>query len=208
MYVVGLIGPMGTGKSVVLELLRELGAECLRADDASRELLSKDMRLVSRVAERLGSDLVRGDGSLDRARTAALIFDSPDARVQLEQIVHPPMLAWLRDHIDELRGRDHEPQVAVVEAANLTQIGARELVDAVVRLEAPLNVCAERVQARDGVSLQQAMARLELHRRLGLFTEPADHVLDTSGTMQQTHCRTRRLWQELLAQALQVSDEA
>lgn len=201
MLVVGLVGPTGAGKSAVLDMLRELGAAVLRADDASRELLAPGSRLLSEVRAHLGDAVFRADGSLDRSRTAALIFSDEQARRKLEALVHPPMVQWLRQRLEELRQRPDPPPVAVVEAAVLTHMGARHLVDRVIRVAAPPEVCLARVQERDHVSADVVAQRLAVQQQLGLFDEPADFVLDTTGTLAQTRERVRALWGKLQAEA-------
>lgn len=199
MLVVGLTGPMGAGKSVVLNVFRELGAECLRADDASRELLSTSARLLGEIRQYFGDGVFRADGSLDRSRLADLIFRDPAARRRLEQITHGPMVAWLRDRLEELERLPEPPQVVVLEAAILSHMGGRGLVDLTVRVHASPEECLERIQARDRITREQARERLALHEQLGLFAEDADYVLDTSGTEEETRDRVKALWPALLA---------
>lgn len=199
MLVVGLTGPMGAGKSVALSVFRELGATCLRADDASRELLSTDTRLLGEIREDFGDGVFRADGSLDRRRLAEVIFHDPAQRRRLEQITHGPMVSWLRDRLQELERLPEPPRVVVLEAAILSHMGARELVDLTVRVHAPPEECLKRIQERDRIPLEQARERLALHEQLGLFAEDADYVLDASGTEEQTRDRARALWLALLA---------
>ena len=199
MFVVGLTGPMGAGKSVVLEVLRESGAHCLRADDASRELLRTDARLLAQIRDDFGDGVFRADGSLDRRRMAERIFHDPAARQGLERILHGPMVEWLRSEIAEISGSLDAPAVVVIEAAILGHMGARGLVDATVRVHAPVETCLQRIRLRDKITPEQARERLALHEELGLFTEDADYVLDTSGTEEQTRDRARALWATLLA---------
>jgi dephospho-CoA kinase len=197
--VVGLTGPIGSGKSVVLSMLAEMGAATLRADDASRELLARDSRLVSEVRDALGVAVFDADGSLNRPRTAALIFRDPEARARLERVLHPQMVAWLAERVEELRASPQPPAVVVIEAAILTHMGARDLADTVVRVQADRETCLARIMARDGVSRDQAAARLALHENLGLFDEAADHVIPTGGTLEDTRRAVQALWPALAA---------
>ncbi len=201
MLVIGLTGPMGAGKSVVLGMLREHGAEVLRADDASRELLCCDQRLLSEIRNSLGEGLFRADGSLDRGQTAALIFADAQARRRLEAILHPPMVQWLRQQVARWRQAPAPPAVVVIEAAILRHMGAAGLVEGIVRVAAPRELCLARLQARDGISAAEAADRLAIQEAMGLFVEPADCVLDTTGSLDDTRRRVDRLWDELLARS-------
>ncbi len=208
MLVVGLAGPMGAGKSLVLDLLSRRGAVGLRADDASRELLAPPSRLTPRIAAELGERVLSEDRSLNRARTAALIFHDAAARRRLEAILHPPMVEWLRERLQELRQGPRPPAVAVVEAAILTHMGARPLVDLLVRVHAPPGVCVRRLQERDGLSAAEAEERVATHQALGLFEEPADFVLDTSGSLADTARQVAQLWEDLVGLAAGVAGAA
>lgn len=115
--------------------------------------------------------------------------------------MHPAMVEWLARELDRLRRAADPPAIVAVEAAILTHMGARPLVDAVLRVHAAFEQCLARLQARDGLTAEQARARLTLHERLGLFSEPADFVLDTSGTPEDTRRRVRDLWPELVRAA-------
>ena len=201
MLVVGLTGPMGAGKTHVLQLLASRGAENLRADDASRELLRDGSCLLPLVMSLLGDGVFRPDGSLDRRATAALIFADEPARRELEGLLHPRMVAWLRTHLAQIANRIGPPRVAVLEAAVLTHMGARSLCDRVVRVWAPRDVCLKRICARDGITLPEAEARMSIHDALGLFDETADRVIDTSGSPADTHHSVASLWDWLSSQS-------
>lgn len=206
MYVIGVTGPMGAGKSVVLAALETLGARVMRADDASRELLAPGACLLTTIREALGEGVFRPDGTLDRSRAADLIFSDERARERLERVMHPEMTQWLARELDKLRGADDPPRIVAVEAAILTHMGARPLVDAVLRVHAPFEECLARLQARDGLSAARARARLAVHDRLGLFSEPADFVVSTSGSVHDTRRRVRELWPELLRAARRAAE--
>lgn len=197
--VVGLSGPMGAGKSHVLVRLAELGAAALRADDASRELLKVDSRLLSEIKQCLGAGIFQADGSLDRKATASLIFQNPEARLKLEGILHGPMVQWLKAQIDALQQAPQPPEMVVIEAAILTHMGARPLCDVITRVWAPREICLQRMSRRDNISSAEAENRMSIHDNLGLFDEPADYVIDTSGTVAQTDRNIEDFWRWLQA---------
>jgi len=87
--VVGLNGGIGTGKSTVGRLLAALGAVVIDSDAIVRELQAPGTPLLARIVESFGGEMLRPDGSLDRARLGQLVFTDPAARKRLNDLVHP-----------------------------------------------------------------------------------------------------------------------
>jgi dephospho-CoA kinase len=196
MRVIGLVGAIGAGKTEVLRLLGELGARTVAADELSREVLAPGQPALARVREAFGEGFCDATGNLQRGKLAALIFADEAARQRLDAIVHPAMTAALRDRL--ARWRDEGVGVAVVESAVLDEMGARDLVDQVVLVTAPLEVRRQRLMARDGISEAEAERRLEAHRRLGLEAPMADLVVENPGGRDELRARVEHLWAELV----------
>lgn len=197
MIVIGLIGPIAAGKGLVADELGRLGAAVIRADDVSREVMVPGSPTLEAVLDEFGQEYRRPDGSLDRSRMARLIFTDPAARRRLERIVHPPMVRAIRDRLQGLRMSPAPPPAAVVEAANLIEMGARDLVDVLVRVTAPENIRLARLMARDGLDETQARWRMETHERMGLSEHPADIIIDNSGSVSELTEQVARLWTQL-----------
>ncbi|MBF0341517.1 MAG: dephospho-CoA kinase [Magnetococcales bacterium] len=94
LYILGITGSIGCGKSTVTRLLGERGARTLDADQLARQLLSPGAPLLTRVGELFGADLLEGDGppetrALNRARLAERVFADPARRRTLESLLHP-----------------------------------------------------------------------------------------------------------------------
>jgi len=195
----GIVGPLAAGKSVVLQMLADLGAAVFRADDVNRDLLQPGTPLLAKVIRAFGEKYLRPDGSLDRAALAQLIFSDDCARRRLESIVHPPMLSELKRRIEQAEAQG--ARVVAVEAAVLYVMGADKLVDKVLLVTADRDERLRRLMERDGLSREQAEQRLRLHERLGLDHPPADYVIDTTAGLQHTAAQVRRLWRELLSAA-------
>ncbi len=196
MIVIGVIGPIAAGKSVVIDELGRLGAATICADEVSRELLVPGSDLLERVITAFG-ELYRGEvGGLDRAKLGALVFADDGARRRLERIVHPAMVERIAERIAELRG-EGAPAVAV-EAANLVEMGALPLVDVTVMVSAPEELRLQRLMARDGLSRDEAGRRMALHERLGIEQYPADCRIDAGGDESTTRREVQRLWRELV----------
>lgn len=194
MIVIGVIGPIAAGKSVVMDEFSRLGAATIRADEISRELLEPGSALLEEVIAEFGELFRKKDSGLDRAKLGALVFADEAARRRLERLMHPAMVARIAAKIERMQAK--EPPAVVVEAANLVEMGARPLVDVTVMVDAPEDVRLSRLMRRDALSRSEAERRLELHRRLGIDAYPADLRIDTSGDEETTRRQVQRLWRE------------
>jgi dephospho-CoA kinase len=118
---VGLIGPIGCGKSTVAGRLAERGAAVIDADDLTRELMAPGTDVAAAIIERFGEGFRRPDGSLDRAALGRLVFADPDRLAELESIVHPAVAQVLESSI---RAADAGgPTAIVLEAIKLVEAG-------------------------------------------------------------------------------------
>lgn len=199
--VVGIAGPLASGKSTVLTMLRELGAAILRADDVSRELLQPGQPLLEEVRAAFGVELFAPGGTLQRKKLAALIFLDPQARERLNQIMHPPMTARLQQMLAEHRQADNGPQIVAIEAAILHEMGLDRMTDKILLVTASPDVRIRRLQERDGLSEEEAQRRVKLHDEMGLDEVRADYVIDTAGDSAHTRCQVEQLWEALVGPA-------
>lgn len=151
-------GNIASGKSAVAGMLRDLsGGALIDADRAAHELYDRDPGLVRDIARALGDDVLRPDGSLDRARTGARVFGNPAALASLNALVHPRLLAELRARI--AAARKTAPCV-IVDAALVFEWGIQNEFDHVVLVTAPEDVRVERLMKRSGLDRGDALARI------------------------------------------------
>ena len=89
MYVIGLTGGIGSGKSTVLQMLAQLGAAVIDADAISRSTTAAGGAAIAAISERFGADFITLEGALDRARMREHAYGDPQSRKHLEDIIHP-----------------------------------------------------------------------------------------------------------------------
>ncbi len=195
--VVGLVGPLASGKSVVARELGDLGAVVFTADEVNRDLLAPDQPLLRKVVEAFGPGYLRADGSLDRAALGRRIFEDEAARMALEAMLHPAMTEELARRVAHARAAG--APFVVVEAAVLHRMGAAGLADVVVKVTASREERLKRLIERDGLSPGEAERRLGVHEQIGLDDVPADHVIDTTEGLENTRRQVRELWETLLS---------
>jgi len=180
LFVLGVTGGIGAGKSAVATLLARRGARVLDAD-AIVAALYREGDLVRRVAARFGSGVLAGDGAVDRFALAREVFADPAARRDLEAIVHPAvrrrveeaLAAWRREGFDGL---------AVVDAALLVEAAPPYPLDALLVVTAPRELRLARLAAR-GVPRAEAERRMAAQIGDEARRARADAVVVNDGTL-------------------------
>ncbi len=196
MPTIGITGGLATGKSTVTALLRERGAVTLSADDIAREVLSPGSPALRRVVERFGADLLRPDGSLDRAQLGGIVFADERARRDLEAITHPAILQRLRARLKRASGNKAGGSAVVAEVPLLFEAGIEGWFDRVVVVAAPEPIQIERLCSRDGLTAEQALARIRSQMPLTEKIARADVVIMNDGKEEALHRAVNLLMQE------------
>ena len=187
---IGLTGGIGSGKSLVAELLAEHGATIIDADVLAREVVTPGTPGLAAVAKRFGPHVLRPDGSLDRATLGGIVFGDPAARRDLEAIIHPAV----RARASALTAAAAEGAVAVQVIPLLVETGQQDNFDQVVVVDVEPEVQLSRIMARDGLSEPDARARLRAQASREARLAAADVVLQNNGTTADLAVAVDRLW--------------
>ena len=193
---IGLTGNIGSGKSTVAQLLVAKGAALIDADALAREA-TQSAEVLAEIAAQLGAELVV-DGQLDRADTAAKVFGNEAARRTLNGIVHPWVRRESARRAEVLTGED-APPVIIFDIPLLYENGLETTLDAVIVVDAPLNVRSERAAARSGLSVEEVCARDNAQLPLEQKVARADYVLDNAATLEHLQTQVDVLWPRLLS---------
>jgi len=181
LWIVGLVGRAGSGKSTVAAAFRDRGVPVLEADRIGHEVTDRDPVVRAALIADYGPGVYRADGSLERAQVAARVFTDPAALARLNALVHPRIIATLRERIAALReGGTRGP--VIVDAALMLAWGFErecDLVIAVVAAEADL--IARLVESR-GWTPEAARARIAAQPAQEFFAAAADVVLENRGS--------------------------
>src|SRR6266576_6799145 len=131
MLKVGLTGSIAVGKSFVLGVLHELGCYVIDADAIAREVVAPGRQGLNVVVEAFGSEILKKDGTLDRAKLGSIVFADESKRVQLNSILHPFIIAAQDEQMREWERED--PQgIAIVDAALIIESGGYRRFDKLV----------------------------------------------------------------------------
>ena len=186
---IGLTGGIGTGKSHVLNYLARHGVPTVDADDLARRAVAPGSRALEAVVRRFGGEVIGKDGALDRQTLAGMAFSDPDARRDLEAIIHPAVWLAIGEWFERLDGR-----AGVAAVPLLFETGHGGDFDTVIVTHCSTNAQVARVSARDGLSAATVRRRLEAQMAPGDRLALADAVIDTNGAEADTDRQVDELW--------------
>lgn len=201
--VVGLTGGIACGKSTVARAFAELGVPVIDADDLARVVVAPGTEGLSEVVAEFGEDVLLADGGLDREKVGAIVFNDDDARRRLNAIIHPRIAAAGAQRIAELQS--NPGPFILYEAALLVEGGSYRLFDGLIVVSAKPEVQLSRLVERDGLSDEQAQARIRSQLPLADKETVADYVIHNNDSIeavtQQVHDLYRTLCERFAPEA-------
>ena len=192
MLVIGLTGGIGTGKSEVSRILRELGAEVIDADRVGHEAYRPHSQAWREVIDAFGEEVVQPTGEIDRKRLGAAIFNDPEARAKLNAIMHPRMADMIREKVLQLREQGVE--VAVVEAAVLVEAGWGPLFDEIWVTSSGEKAVVERLRQRNNLSEDEIRSRIYSQMPSEERAAHASVLVQNSGSLDDLQREVESLW--------------
>lgn len=190
---IGITGSIACGKSTVSAYLRALGHPVVDADAISRALTAPGGEALPLLRETFGSAVFDGD-ALNRQALGALVFSSGEARAQLNALLHPLIIARCAR---ELAALDAPDGLVFGDVPLLYECGMERLFDRVWVVCAPRERQIERLRTRDGLSRDQAIARIDAQMPQQEKIARADAVIDTDAAPEQTRLRVNALLGQL-----------
>ena len=179
---VGVTGPTGAGKSTLRGLTGELGFVWLDTDIIAREIVEPGTPALAELAERFGQDIIRPDGSLDRALLAARAFPTPEGCAALNTITHPRVAERLKELSAEAFAQGKH---VVIDAPLLFESGIDAMCDETVAVLAPAEMRMERIMVRDGLTAEQAETRINAQKPDEFYSGRAGHTVENSAGLDK-----------------------
>lgn len=180
--IIGITGPIGSGKSLVASELALLGAYVIDMDRVARELVEPGMPALSEIREEFGLEYIQEQGALNRKALGRLVFSQPEALRRLNGIMFPKLVEATKERLVLVSG---QYDLVVVDAAVLYQAGLDTLLDKVMAVTAERETRIARIIERDELSYEEAMTRIMGQGDLDeIARHRADLVIDNSGTPQ------------------------
>lgn len=173
-FKIGITGGIGTGKSTVSKILIALGYPVYFSDDRAKWLMENNQQLVADLTRLLGDETYKA-GKLNRSFIAEKLFSNSQLKKKINELVHPVVRNDFNDWADT-----QEAPLLFQESALLVETGAYQLFDALIVITAPLEQRIQRIQKRDGISINEINMRLTNQLAESEKIAVADYVISNN----------------------------
>lgn len=187
--IIGITGGTGCGKTTALSILEELGGLIIDCDRVYHDLLKTDKALLSSIENRFPGTVENGE--LNRKKLASIVFSDEAALLDLNAITHKAVKK------EVLRLLETAPKLVAIDAIGLFEGALSELCDTTLAITAPEEVRISRLMARDGITAEQAAARIHAQKSQDWFVEKCDYHLHNDSTMEAFRCKCIALYEKL-----------
>lgn len=195
MWVIGLTGGIGSGKSSVARWFKKKGIPVLDADAMVRHVLTKDPDTIACIQEEFGPGVIAPNGEVDRPRLGKLVFADESARKALENIIYPRIEVLRQEKLEIFAINGHK--LCIWDVPLLFEKGLENLVQETVLVWVPLEIQLARVKKRDKLNEEDILARINAQMPLSKKYDLANVIIDNSGIWEDTERQLEKYWQSL-----------
>ncbi len=180
MFVIGITGGIGSGKSTVASILRSVGIPVIDADSIAHDLTSKASETTRKVAEALGPEVLREDGSLDRKRVADMAFSNKRLLDSLSAIVHEDVILAMEAKRRELEG--WKTRVVALDVPIPVRRGFLDVCDQVWSVASEQGIRLQRLKRR-GMGEEEALRRMQVQMTREEYRDLAQYEIVNDGSL-------------------------
>ncbi len=195
--VIGLAGGIASGKSLVADILAELGAGVIDADDLNHQVLHSD-EVRRQIQKWWGQDTYDEAGLLDRRRLAEIVFNDPAERNKLEDLTHP-RVNELRDQRRNEFEADERIHAIVLDIPLLFEVGQDALCDQVIFVEANEHARIQRASEQRGWDAAELRRRETLQIPLDIKRQRSDHIVENKSDINTLRERVARVYHQIIS---------
>ncbi|HEX2612088.1 MAG TPA: dephospho-CoA kinase [Fibrobacteria bacterium] len=192
--ILGVTGNIASGKSRVAAMLRDRGCALVDADKVAHGLYASNPALVREIASEFGEDIILHGGILDRKRLGSRVFGDAAALAALDRIVHPHLAAAIRE---QAFAATRMMNRVVVDAALIYEWGMEREFGAIILVTAPEALRLARTMERDGLSQEEAEARIRSQMPESEKIPKATYVIENTGTESELEAKVEKVWERI-----------
>ena len=194
---VGLTGGIGTGKSTASNFFKEIGAFVFDADTEAKKLLSENDVVQHELISEFGTDIINPSGEIDKKKLARVAFQDVDHQRRLNSVVHPYIYDLIDNSYDKVLS-DGKHNVFIIDAAMIYESGYDIHLDYVIVITAQLKNRMERTLARNTLTREEILKRMEFQWTEEEKVNMADFVIHNDGTEKELNNNIKSLMKKLI----------
>ena len=179
MFVLGITGGIGSGKTAVTDIFSELNIDVIDADIASRKAVEKGSSSLKEIEDHFGSEIILNDGNLDRQKLREAIFDKEEEKDWLEKLLHPQILKIINSELAESR-----TSYTILVSPLLFETGQYKLCSRTLLVDVEEKLQIARASKRDNVSEEQIKSIIEAQMSRSEKITLANDIVTNNGTLE------------------------
>jgi dephospho-CoA kinase len=195
-FVIGLTGSIGSGKSTISKLIKEKGLPIIDADIISKEILIKHPNLLEDIKNTFGIDYFDEKGNLLRKKLGSLIFSNKVMKDNLEQILLPSIIKDIFDKVNEYACKGYK--YCVVDAPTLIENELHFYMNAIILVTIDKELQIRRVMTRDSLNFDEVLNRKNSQMPQEEKINYADYIINNSGTVEQSKAQLNEILKSLV----------
>ena len=197
MLKVGLTGGIGTGKSTASIFFNELGAFVLDADTESKNMISANEVVQHELISEFGTDIINAAGKIDKKKLARIAFQDVDHQRRLNSVVHPYIYDLIDNSYEKILS-DGKHSVFILDAAMIYESGYDIHLDYIIVITAQLKNRMERALARNTLTREEILKRIEFQWTEEEKVGMADFVIHNDGSKKELNANVKSLIKKLI----------
>jgi len=204
MLKIGLTGGIGSGKTTVSDLFKNLQVAVIDTDVIAHDLVNKNSAVLSEIAEIFGESVINADGELNRQQLAKIVFNNKTKKQQLEDILHPKIREHVKRQINALQENPHQASYCIVVIPLLFETEFDDLIDRVLVVVADKQTRIQRITERDNRSLDEIHSIISTQVSDETRIAKADDVLSNNSdisSLESQVIQLDKIYRELSAPA-------
>ena len=193
MFVVGLTGGIGSGKSAATAIFEDLGIDIVDADLASREAVLPGSKALDQIQKKFGNEILLEDQSLNRARLREIIFDNSEDKTWLEQLLHPEIR-----HIIQSKLENSSSEYVILVSPLLFETDQHEFCNTTILIDSSFNSQISRTSKRDSVSEDSVKKIISAQMSRNDKLKIAKIVINNDDSLEQLESNVKKVHENLI----------
>jgi len=198
--IVGLTGGIGSGKSTVTKMFKDLGAKIIDADKLGHSVILPHKPAWEKIVKIFGKDILQNDLTIDREKLGKIVFANQPLLKKLNEITHPEITKIIKKEIDSVKNKTYnQKKILIIDAALIYEAKIDRLIDKIIVVYIDEDEQIKRLIKRNNLSKDEALQRIKSQMPMKEKVKMADYVIDNSSSLDKTKKQVEKIWKSLIS---------